>query len=65
MPNIIETENYFVSELVPQGFNSWTAYYRHQERMEKVKYWAQGFLGAFILLIAYILNGYINYMWGC
>lgn len=62
MPNLVKTENTFIPELVPQGFSSWNAYYRHKERMEKVKGWAQGFLGAFALLAAYALNGYIDMM---
>ena len=62
MPNLVKTENAFISELVPQGFRSWTAYNRHKERVEKVKYWAQGFLGAFVLILAYAVNGYIDMM---
>lgn len=62
MPNLVKTENSFIPELVPQGFRSWTAYNRHKERVEKVKYWAQGFLGAFVLILAYAVNGYIDMM---
>lgn len=63
MPNLVKTSNYFISELVPQGFTSWTAYYHHCERVEKVKYWLQGTVGALMLLGAYALNGYIDYVW--
>lgn len=62
MPNLVKTENSFIPELVPQGFRSWTAYNRHKERVEKIKYWAQGFLGAFVLILAYAVNGYIDMM---
>lgn len=62
MPNLVKTENAFIPELVPQGFRSWTGYNRHKERVEKVKYWAQGFLGAFVLILAYSVNGYIDMM---
>jgi hypothetical protein len=62
MPTLVKTENSFIPELVPQGFHSWNAFYRHKERVEKIKYWAQGFLGAFVLLAAYALNGYIDMM---
>lgn len=62
MPNLVKAENAFIPELVPQGFRSWTAYNHHKERVEKVKYWAQGFLGAFVLILAYAVNGYIDMM---
>ena len=64
MPNIVKTENSFIPELVPQGFSSWNAYYRHKEKVERVKYWLQGIAGALVFLGAYALNGYINYVWG-
>ena len=62
MPTLVKTENDFIPELVPQGFTSWTAYYRHCERVEKVKYWVQGIAGAIVLLGAYAFNGYIDAM---
>ena len=63
MPNLVKTNNDFIAELVPQGFSSWTAYNRHKERVEKVKYWLQGTVGALVFLGVYALNGYIDYVW--
>lgn len=63
MPNLIEIKNRAVSELLPQRFSSWNAYYRYKERVEKVKYWVQGTVGALMLLGVYALNGYIDYVW--
>lgn len=52
--------NFSINEYVPNGYSSWTAYNRHTARMEKVKYWAQGFAGALVLLGAYAFNGFVD-----
>lgn len=52
--------NFSINEYVPNGYSSWTAYNRHQARMEKVKYWAQVIAGAIVLLGAYAFNGFVD-----
>lgn len=51
-----------VNEYIPNGYSSWTSYNRHKAVVEKVKYWAQGLAGAFVLFGAYAFNGFIDNM---
>ena len=53
-----------MNEIFPKGFNSWTAYYRHNEKVAKIKYWVNGILGMVILFGAIALDGYINVTMG-
>lgn len=53
-----------MNEIFPKGFNSWTAYYRHNEKVAKVKYLVNGILGMIVLFGAIALDGYINVTMG-
>ena len=58
------TRGKLMNEIFPKGFNSWTAYYRHNEKVAKVKYWVNGILGMIVLFGAIALDGYINVTMG-
>lgn len=51
-------------QYVPQGMASWSAYYRRQDRIARVKQFVWGTLGALALVGAYALNGYIDFLLG-
>ena len=51
-------------QYVPQGMVSWSAYYRRQDRIVKVKQFVWGTLGALALLGAYAFNSYIDFLLG-
>lgn len=50
------------TEIYPNGFSSWTAYYRHKKKVEKIKYWMQGIVGMVVLFGSYAFCGYIDTM---
>ena len=58
------TRGKLMNEIFPNGFNSWTAYYRHNEKVAKIKYWVNGILGMIVLFGAIALDGYINVTMG-
>ena len=46
-----------INEILPNGYNSWTAYYRSKEKKEKRNYWLQGILGMVVFFGAIVLDG--------
>lgn len=49
-----------MNEYIPSGYINMTAYNRRRAKIERVKYWASGILGAILLFSAYAIVGYID-----
>lgn len=45
-----------MNEILPNGYNSWTAYYRAKEKKEKRNYILQGIGGMLVFLGAIVLD---------
>ena len=51
-------------EILPNGFSSWTEFYRAKESRENRKFWVKGVFGLVMITLAIVADGFINMAMG-